>query len=198
MSNALYVKGRQHFLEGSIAWLSDNIKVVLLDTAIYTRNLSTDEFLSDIAGGARVATSGNLASKTSTGGTADAADVTFTAVTGAQCSQIGGYKDTGVAATSPLIVNYDTATNLPVTPNGGDIAVQWDAGTNKMFTLMQGVNPDDVAGLMGAISSAGWRHLRDQLTRWLRSIGVDAHHDRPRGRVWVPAPRVILSPKLIV
>ena len=30
------------------------------------------------------------------------------------------YKDTGTEATSPLLAMIDTATGLPITPNGGD------------------------------------------------------------------------------
>ena len=45
------------------------------------------------------------------------------------------YKDTGTEATSPLIAYIDTATGLPVTPNGGNITVTWDNGTNKIFKL---------------------------------------------------------------
>jgi hypothetical protein len=40
-----------------------------------------------------------------------------------------------VASSSPLICIFDTATNLPVTPNGGDITIQFDNGTNKIFKL---------------------------------------------------------------
>jgi hypothetical protein len=135
MANALYAKGRQKFLEGGIAWGSDNIKAVLVDTGAYTPNLSTHEFLSDIAGGARIATSGNLSSKTTTDGVADAADVTFVGVSGVQSEAVVLYKDTGTAGTSPLIAYIDTATGLPVTPSGGDIAVAWDNGSNKIFKL---------------------------------------------------------------
>lgn len=134
MANSLYDLGRKAFLDGGINWASDNIKVVLVD-ATYTPNPSTDQFLSDIAGGKRVATSGNLSSKTDTAGVADAADVTFSSVSGAAVDFIVIYKDTGTASTSPLICVIDTATNLPVTPNGGDIVVQWDNGGNKIFKL---------------------------------------------------------------
>lgn len=134
MANALYDLGRKAFLDAGINWASDNIKVVLVD-ATYTPNTATDQFLSDIAGGKRVATSGNLASKTDTAGVADAADVTFTAVSGAAVNYVVIYKDTGSAASSPLILVIDTASNLPVTPNGGDIVVQWDNGANKIFKL---------------------------------------------------------------
>ena len=127
MANALYGLGRESFLKGEISWSSDNIKTVLVDLADYTANLSTDQFLSDIAAGGRVATSANLASKTTTLGSADAADVTFSAVTGDISEALVIYQDTGAAGTSRLIAYIDTATGLPVTPNGGDIQVQWSA-----------------------------------------------------------------------
>jgi len=135
MANALYGLGREKFLNADIDWAADNIKVVLVDTNDYTVSINTHEFLSDVAAGARVATSSNLASKTSTLGVADAADVTFTAVTGDQSEALVIYKDTGSAATSPLIAYIDTATGLPVTPNGADITVTWDNGSNKIFAL---------------------------------------------------------------
>jgi hypothetical protein len=135
MANALYGKGRQRFLEGSIVILTDNIKAVLVDTGAYTVSIDTHEFLSDIASGARIATSGNLASKTSTLGVFDAADVTLTAVTGTTVEAVVLYKDTGTASTSPLIAYIDTATGLPVTPNGGDETITWDNGSNKIFKL---------------------------------------------------------------
>src|SRR5690348_12249808 len=117
MATALYDLGRQAFLEGTVAILTDNIKAVLVNIAggHYTVNLATDQFLSAIASGDRVATSGNLASKTSTAGVFDAADVTWSAVTGSACGAIVLYKDTGVAGTSPLIAYIDNATGLPVT-----------------------------------------------------------------------------------
>lgn len=135
MANALYDTGRAAFLNADVDWLVDNIKCVLIDVADYTVNLATDDFLDDIPVAARVATSGNLASKTSTAGVADAADVTFTAVTGDVSEALVIYKDTGTAATSQLIAYIDTATGLPVTPNGADVLVTWDNGANKIFKL---------------------------------------------------------------
>lgn len=135
MANVMYGKGRQKFLEGSIAFLSDTIKFVLVDAASYTPAPTTDEFLSDITSGARVAISPALASKSSTLGVANGATVTLTAVTGAQCSYVVMFKDTGSAATSPLLILWDTATGLPITPNGGDITLQFDTGANKIFVL---------------------------------------------------------------
>jgi hypothetical protein len=135
MANALYGKGREGFLDGSIDWDTDDIRVILIDTGAYTVSIDVDDFLDDIAGGARIAVSGSLTSKTVTLGVADAADVTFSAVTGASVEAIVLYKHTGSDATSRLIAYIDTATGLPVTPNGGDIVVQWDSGANKIFKL---------------------------------------------------------------
>ena len=136
MANALYPKAKQKFIDpGTLGTTSgdaidlagDNIKVVLVDGADYTYS-SSHEFLSDITAGGRVATSGNLASKTVTNGVFDAADVTFSAVTGDPSEILVIYKDTGTASTSPLIAYFDTGvTGLPVTPNGGDITVTWHA-----------------------------------------------------------------------
>lgn len=135
MANALYDKGREAFLSGSISWSGDTIKVVLVDLADYTADLAADQFLSSVTGVARVATSAALSSKTVAAGVADAADVTFSAVTGDPSEALVVYKDTGSAATSPLIAYIDTAGGLPVTPNGGDILVSWDNGANKIFKL---------------------------------------------------------------
>ncbi len=135
MANALFDKARQRFLEGQFNWNTDTIKAVLVDTGTYTANLSAHEFLSDISGGARIATSGAFTGKTTTGGAADANDITFTSVTGTSIEAIVLYKDTGTDATSPLIAFIDTATGLPITPNGGDIIVTWDNGANKIFKL---------------------------------------------------------------
>lgn len=135
MANALYDLAREAFLGGDIAFDTDNIKAALLDLTDYTPNLATDQFLSAVPAGAIVATSGNLTGKTITLGVADAADTTFTAVTGDESEYILLYQDTTVDTTSRLIALIDTATGLPVTPNGGDITVQWDNGVNKIFKL---------------------------------------------------------------
>jgi hypothetical protein len=135
MANNLYDKARQRFLEGAINWNSDTIKAVLVDTALYTPNFTTDEFFSIIAAGAKVSGTVTLGTKTTTGGAADAADSTFASVSGATIEAIVIYKDTGSDATSPLIAFIDTGTGLPITPNGGDIIVNWDSGTNKIFRV---------------------------------------------------------------
>lgn len=135
MANALYDRGKQGFLAGEIDWDADTIKLILIDEADDTIDLAADEDLADRAVASRVATSSAFSSKTTTDGVADAADVTLSAVTGDESESIDIYQDTGVEATSLLICNIDTATGLPVTPNGGDIVVQWDSGASRIFSI---------------------------------------------------------------
>lgn len=134
MANALYDAGRDGFLGGDNDWDSDH-RLILHDDADDTVNLTTDNFLDDVAAGARVATSGALASPTHSAGVADASDKTFSTVTGDQAERILIYQHTGTEGTSDLVASIDTATGLPVTPNGGDITVTWDNGANKIFKL---------------------------------------------------------------
>lgn len=135
MANTLYDFARQRFLEAQLNWLTDTIKVILVDTGAYTPQTAVHQYLADIPISARIAGPVTLTSKTTTGGAADAADVTFTSVTGPSIEAIIIYMDTGTEATSPLIAFIDTATGLPITPNGGDIIVTWDNGTNKIFKV---------------------------------------------------------------
>ena len=132
MANQFFPKGLEAYLEGSIASLSDTIKAALVSTS-YTPNFSTDQYFNVIPGGAIIAAGVALSSKTGAGGTLSAANVIWTAVSGSQAAYVVIYKDTGTSSTSPLIGLIDTATGLPVTPNGGDITAAWSAGA--VFTL---------------------------------------------------------------
>lgn len=135
MANTLFEKARQRFLEAQINWMNDTIKCILVDTGAYTPQTAIHEHLADIPLVARIAGPVTLTAKATTGGAADAADCTFTSVSGPSIEAIVIYSDTGTEATSPLLAYIDTATGLPITPNGGDIIVTWDNGTNKIFRV---------------------------------------------------------------
>lgn len=134
MANALYAKAKEALLSGLIDLTSDTIKATLLDASDYTPDLAAHDFLDDVPSGARVATV-TLAGKSVTGGVFDASDPTFSSVTGDECEYILIWQDTTVEGTSRLIALIDTATGLPITPNGADINVVWDNGANKIFAL---------------------------------------------------------------
>lgn len=135
MTNTMYATAKTAILSGDVDLLVDDIRAVLIDLADYTPNFSTDDFLADVPGAAIIGTATALASKTITAGVFDAADTTISAVTGDQAEAVLLYKHTGSSATSQLLCLYDTGTGFPVTPNGGDILVQWDNGANKIFKI---------------------------------------------------------------
>lgn len=205
--NRLYPKAK----EALIDWVNDDIRALLIDTGDYTPNFSTDDNLDDIPSGGRVGTAVALSSKTNTLGVMDAADVTFTSVTGDTAEAIVLYKHTGSESTSKLFAYIDgkfqveiaanassgatsitpedlpaavasgatlslisgtgpatittsatgaegdrtlsvsalssgitagavyeytaSGAGLPITPNGGDILIQWSNGANKIIAL---------------------------------------------------------------
>lgn len=133
MANTLYDYCRQRFLEAQINWMTDTVKVILVSTSAYTPQTAVHQYLADIPVSARIAGPVTLTAKATTGGAADAADCTFTSVSGATINAIVIYKDTGTEATSPLIAYIDTATGLPITPNGGDITPRGEAANKGAF-----------------------------------------------------------------
>lgn len=117
-------------VHGAIDLDTDDIRAILRDEGADALNIA-DQDLADITAGARIATSTNLASKTvgTVGaGIFDHADFVFTAVSGASVESIDYYKHTGTESTSPTIMNLDSWTGLPITPNGGDITMAPAAG----------------------------------------------------------------------
>ena len=133
MANTLYDFARQRFLEAQINWMTDTVKVILVSTSAYTPQTAVHQYLADIPVSARIAGPVTLTAKATTSGAADAADCTFTSVSGATINAIVIYKDTGTEATSPLIAYIDTATGLPITPNGGDITPRSEAANKGAF-----------------------------------------------------------------
>jgi len=146
MTNALYDKGRNKFARGDINWLAsagDTIKVCLVKAA-YVQDLAVHEWFSDLganvvgnAGAATRAACPTLTLIDPAAGVVDANDATITAVPAGAgaCDNIVIFKDSGVDGTSPLLAYIDSATNLPITGNGGDITIAWDNGANKIFKL---------------------------------------------------------------
>lgn len=128
MANAVYPKFKEALLQASAnSALTGTLKVALIDAADYTYSAS-HQFWSDVAGAAVVGTPQTLTSKTYVGGVLDADDATIPSVTGDQSEALILYLDTGSAATSRLVAYMDTGiTGLPVTPNGGDINIGWNA-----------------------------------------------------------------------
>ena len=137
MADQWYTQAKTHFANGEIDWVADNIKAVAVDAADYILAITTHDALDDIPAVARVATSANLTSASVVDGVLDAADTVFTAATGDQFEYVIVYKDSGIEATSYLIMCYDQDGGgaMSVTPNGTNIDVTWSSGANKMGAL---------------------------------------------------------------
>lgn len=131
MANAIYPIYKKAILDGtSTAALtgsgSTGVYVALVDTGTYTYSASHD-FYNDLSG--IVGTDQEITSITTTGGLIDGGDVTFTSVSGNSVEALVIYrKNAGANTTWYLIAYIDTSvTGLPVTPNGGNITITWNA-----------------------------------------------------------------------
>lgn len=124
MASRMYPSAKDAILNKLIDMDTDDIRLILIDTADYTYSGAHD-FLDDVAAGARVATSAAaLAGRTLTSGVFDASDLTLPSVTGDPCEAFILYLHTGTEGTSRLICYVDGFT---VTPDGNDILIQFHA-----------------------------------------------------------------------
>lgn len=138
MSNAVYLKFKEAVLSASANsdlvqnTATDGPFVALVDTGTYTFS-SAHDFYNDLSG--IVGTDQRITAPTATNGTFDGGDVTFTAVSGASVEALVIYrKNSGANTTWRLALYLDNSqTGLPVTPNGGDITVTWNA--SGIFTI---------------------------------------------------------------
>lgn len=132
MANAIYDLWKQEILKGTANNLLNSadgttgVYAALVDAGAYTFS-QAHQFYSSLSG--VVGTDQEITSKTQVNGVFDGADVTFPSVTGATVEAIVLYRrNAGANTTWPLIAYIDTGvTNLPVTPNGGNIAISWNA-----------------------------------------------------------------------
>lgn len=126
MASALYPKFKEALLKAGANLETGDVRAVLLDTGVYTYS-AAHEFYSDLSGVVGTE-SGLFGSKTFTNGVFDAANITFSSVTGNTVEALALFLDTGNPATDRLIAYIDQASaGLPATPNGGDINISWNA-----------------------------------------------------------------------
>lgn len=133
----MYTTGIQSIMSGNIDLINDDIVALLVDTDVYTVDLDADETQADIP------TAAVLAEKTITGNTLDgttfrADEITFGGVTGDKVGAVVIVQNTGVYDTSILLSYLDENTAgssalFPITPDGGDIVLQWDSDINGIF-----------------------------------------------------------------
>lgn len=132
MANAIYPLFKQELAKGNAnnvlnsAEGTTGVYAALVDTGLYTYS-AAHQFYSSLAG--VVGTDQEILTKTQALGVFDGDNVSFPAVTGNSAEAIVLYrKNAGANTTWPLITYLDTGvTGLPVTPNGGAIAITWNA-----------------------------------------------------------------------
>lgn len=132
MANAIYDLWKQEILKGTANNLLNSAEgatgvfVALVDTGTYTFSQS-HQFYSSLTG--IVGTDQEILTKTQALGVFDGSDSTFNSVSGASVEALVIYrKNAGANTTWPLIAFIDTGvTGLPVTPNGGNIGIVWNA-----------------------------------------------------------------------
>lgn len=139
MATAMYDNALKEFALGNIAWKASGgstIKAMLVDVERYTFSAS-HKSLSDIPTGARIGTSATLElHDAGEGGVCDAEDVTISNLQNTPSIEaVVLYKDTGVEATSTLIIYMDEGVGLPTPASINSVAIRWDDGPNKIFKL---------------------------------------------------------------
>lgn len=138
MANAVYPEYKE-FLLGASANVSLNVDdatdgpfCALVDTGTYTYSAAHD-FYNDLSG--VVGTDQRISTPTIANGTFDGDNLTYTAVSGATVEALVIYRhNAGANTTWKLVAYIDTSvTGLPVTPNGGNVTITWNA--SGIFTL---------------------------------------------------------------
>lgn len=132
MANAVYPEYKE-FLLSAAANVSLNVDdatdgpfCALVDTGTYTYSAAHD-FFNDLSG--IVGTDQRITGPTVANGLFDGGDLTYTSVSGNSVEALVVYRhNSGASSTWKLVFYEDTGvTGLPVTPNGGNITVTWNA-----------------------------------------------------------------------
>lgn len=130
MANAWYTDGKAGVSDGSVAWATDDIRVVLVDLNRYTFNAG-HRSLSSIPAGAR-SVAVKLCCRTKVGNICDASDPVFGVLSfPRKASALVVYKHNDDSALALLLVFIDTATGLPVFA-GSDVHVTWENTGSKL------------------------------------------------------------------
>jgi len=133
MANAVYPEYKQALLTTADANkgldvndATDGPFCALVDTGTYTYS-SAHDFYNDLSG--IVGTDQRITAPTVADGLFDGGDLTYTAVSGNTVEALVIYRhNVGANTTWRLVLFEDTGvTGLPVTPNGGNITVTWNA-----------------------------------------------------------------------
>jgi len=136
MASGLFDNGRNRFARGDTKWLASGGSTfygALIDTGVTVPNLTSHSVMTSLRT-AVVGTDTALTTADPDGaGACDATDLVFTSVTGASVEGVCLFHEVSAADASRYLVAWLEFT--AVTPNGGNITIQWAAATPFVFKL---------------------------------------------------------------
>lgn len=136
---SIYNNFKTLLFNGGIDLDNDTIRVALVNNSIsYTPDIDAETVVADVLDGvvANEFTDASYARKTvaltvtvdltDDEAVADGSDLVFTALDGDTIQSVLLYKEVTTDADSPVIANI-TSAEFPLTANGGDVTIQWNA-----------------------------------------------------------------------
>ena len=134
MKNNLFKNAVELFKSGKLDWVKDEFCVALLSQD-YVPDFKTDTLLSDVPDEAFVATWVPIKNKEIINGKTTADDVFFCNVSGDKLIEAILIYATPKDASSPLLIGHiSNAIGKPITPNGGDLFINWQCTGNRIFS----------------------------------------------------------------
>lgn len=136
MASQIYPYARELFATAQLNWTTGVWRAILLPLS-YTPNL-TNQFLSEVSAGVRVATSSEITGKSATNGICSGDAIPFRLLFDTRfVSQAIIYRDSGDEATSPLIalIDDEDLVSDPFIPLGLDYFIYPNASEGGFFRL---------------------------------------------------------------
>lgn len=135
MANFWYEAGLRAFANKEVDWDIDDIRVTLVGTS-YVPDAVNHDFYDDITNVIQDGAASIQNSSVAGAGVLDADNYSFTGVTGTEVSYLVVSLYNATASLRQLLFCIDTAgANLPFTPNGSDVTIQWSDGAGKIAQL---------------------------------------------------------------
>lgn len=137
MANFIYNKAKESMLSGLINLSTKKIRALLINNSLYTPNVNSDQYVSQIPVSAIKKRSGDLDNVTFLLGVVDANDLIIADHDGSAFNSIICYQ-VGTSDSDAILLFYiDTAVGLPFSGSDTELPVTiiWDNGANKIIAL---------------------------------------------------------------
>jgi hypothetical protein len=136
MSNFIYGKAKEAFLNGLIDMSNDQIDLIFVKNT-YVPSVNSDEFVSDIGIENITTTPIELTNVTNTLGVIDANDVFVNGYPGTAFTAVVIFQANTSGSDSRLIAYIDTSEGLPFSGTNEiiDITIAWSNDSNKIISI---------------------------------------------------------------